>query len=207
MPGFGWASAAASALASSVETSRANEAASGRSSPGRRHHAGLKLPNHPFGQLGVVANLRDVEMLERNVAALELVVVAIAAIGINDVVQIRHGRHRGMRGLLRLRPSTNARGGLSFIEGRGHQIRRATRLPRTARLRLSRENPCALFVVPLAIHPAKEAAQDPETGSSTSRSGITTPTSKRSWEIYTRIGRSRRLYAASGSPVSVPREA
>jgi len=80
----------------------------------RRHHASLQLADHSFGEFSVVAGLRDVEVLERHVAAFELVVMAVAAVGLDEPVQLGGCSRSRVRRPLRLgrhkaRPERNCR--------------------------------------------------------------------------------------------------
>ena len=87
LPGFGLAAAALSSVASSVSTSARSVSAAGRRRAGRRHHLRAQLANHLLagvGRLRALSDARDVEALEREIAAARAIVVAGAAIGAND---------------------------------------------------------------------------------------------------------------------------
>ncbi len=61
---------------------------------GRRHHAGPQLPDHFFGDRGVLFDLRRIEVFERQAARLGVVVVADGAVASHEGVLVGDGKAR-----------------------------------------------------------------------------------------------------------------
>ena len=63
----------------------------------RRHHARLQLADHPFGDVGVLARLREIKRRERETARAILVAIAVAADAVLLDERVVVGRRAGVR--------------------------------------------------------------------------------------------------------------